>query len=242
MAKLSNLATRIWFDEFDFSGELNSSEQEVLPEIIKTNTFSDTGPRAIEGNYDHRHTDIGFFDASTDFMDEELFASLNEGADHFLTKLWGDNAEGSPAYDFVVRVNSQPLSGKIGDAVLRQFSCMGSAGCARGVILANVTTTGAENRTCRNMGATAAGKLFAVIFRVFTFDGTDITLKIQESTDDAAADAYADITGLTSGALTAKGVVRATTVAATEAWKRCVVSGTFTSAVIGVTAGVVAGT
>ena len=45
-----------------------------------------------------------------------------------------------------------------------------------------------------------------------------------------------------SGALTAVGAVRATTTAATEAWKRVNISGTFTSATILVTAGTVSGT
>jgi hypothetical protein len=83
--------------------------------------------------------------------------------------------------------------------------------------------------------------VFRVIFRLLSFTGTSITMKLQGSSDDGAGDAYADIAGLTSGALTAPGVVVVTTTATLEAWKRVVCSGTFSAASVVVTAGVVAG-
>lgn len=241
MAKYgSGVNTRVYFDQYDLSGSLNASDQSVDQEGLVVTSFSDTGPRRITGGYDVDHSDMGFLEAADEGYDEKIFAAIGDGSDHYLTKLFGANAENSVSYDHVVRLTGQPRSAKLGSAILLNFSSKNSNGAARGLVLANVTTTGAENRTGRNMGATVSGQIFAVVFRVITFSGTNITLTVQESTDDGV-DPYAAISGLTSGALTAAGVVRATTTAATEAWKRATVAGTFTSAVILVTAGIVQG-
>ena len=94
------------------------------------------------------------------------------------------------------------------------------------------------------MGASTAGQTFAVVYRILAVSGAgSITLRVQESANDGAPDAYADITGLTE-TFTAVGAVRDTVTIATEAWKRLSVqafSG-FTSVTILVTAGIVQGT
>ena len=242
MAKLSNVATRIFYDQYDLSGYLNASDQNVEQEGLVTTTFADVGPRRIPGNYDVKHSDMGLFDPVAGAIDDTLFAALAATGDHYLTKLFGANAEGSVAYDSVVRLEGQPRSAQIGGVQLLKFDSAGSNGVARGLVLGNKTSTGAEDLTGRNMGVTTSGQIFAVVFRLITFSGTNIVLKIQGSSDDAAGDPYGDISGLTSGTLTAAGVVRATTTSATEAWKRLNIStpGGFTSAVILVTAGTVA--
>lgn len=239
MAKSPASTFRVYLDEFAVSGYLNSSMQEVAQETPVVTCFSDTGPRRVVANYDVQHEDNGFFDGVDDAIDEILHGLVADTADHYLTKCPDGDSENDIAYDSVVRLTGKPLSGQAAGAVLLHLRAAGSDGMARGLVLASVTTTGAENRTGRNMGATTAGQTFQVVFRVLTFSGTNITLKIQESQNDGGADPYADIAGLTSGALTAVGVVRATTTAATEAWKRVNISGTFTSALVLVTAGVV---
>ena len=241
MGKVANRQTRVYLDEFNLSGELNSTEQNLKQELAKTEAFSNDGPRRIVGNYDVRHSELGLFDPTTELYDEQLFAMLTDGADHYLTKLFGANAEGSVAYDSVVRIKGQPRSAQSGGAVLPNFDSEGSEGLVRGVVLGNVTSSGAEDRTGRNQGATSAPAVYAVAFRVISFTGTDITLALEESSDDGGGDAYAAISGLTN-TFTAAGVARETIAVATEAWKRLAISGTFSSAEVLVTAGVVAGT
>lgn len=239
--KVPNVQTRIYLDEFSLSGELNSTEQNLEQELAKTEAFSNDGPRRIVGNYNVRHSELGLFEPTEDASDEQIFALLGDGADHYLTKLFGANAEGNVAFDSVVRITGQPRSAQGGGAVLLNFDSEGSEGLVRGVVLGNVTSSGAENRTGRNQGATSAPTVYAVTFRVIAFTGTDITLALEESSDDGGGDAYAAISGL-SNTFTAAGVARKTTAAATEAYKRLAITGTFSSAELLVTAGVVLGT
>lgn len=244
MAKLAAHGTRVYLDQYALSCYLNSSEQAIEQETPDVTSFCDAGPRRVVGNYDYNHNDLGFFDGADDAGDEILHALLANESDHYLTKLFGESSEGGVAYDSLVSLTRKPLSAQVGGAVLLNFESAGRGGIARGLTLANATVTGAGNRTGRNQGAKASGPSLRAIFRVLSFSGTNIVLKIQESSDDGSGDAYADVAGLTSGTLTAAGVVVATTTAAVEAWRRVNIStpGGFTSALILVTLGVVAGT
>lgn len=234
--------SRVYFDEFDLSGVVNSLSLTVDQETPVATSLADAGPRRIIANYDVSASNLGFLEPTDEGYDEQLFAALTDGEDHYLTQLFGANAAGSVAYDTVIRVPSQPRSASVGGAILLNFDSEGSEGIVRGLVLGNKTTTGAEDLTGYEQILTNAGTTYAVIFRVLSFAGTNITLKVQESTNDGGGDAYADITGLTSGALSDIGVVRVTTVLATEAWKRVNISGDFTSCLILVTAGIVQGT
>lgn len=237
-----NPDSRIYFDEFDLSGVLNSTTLGIDQQTPVVTCISDAGPRRIVGNYDLNNSDLGFLEPTDDEYDEQLFAALNDGdTDHYLTKLFGAHTIGSVAYDAIVRVTSEPRSASIDGAILLNFDSGGANGIVRGLVLGNKTTTGAESLDGQNQGATGAGTLLSYLLRVLSFDGTDITLKIQESSDDGDTDAYADVTGLTQ-TFTDIGISRETTVAATEAWKRLDISGTFTSALILVTGGIVQGT
>ena len=239
--KIAAKSVRVYLDKYNLSGDLNATDQAFNVETPLVTCFSNEGPRRVEGNYDTEDNDLGFFDGDAGAHDAILAAIVGDGIDHYLGKLFG-TTEGDTAYEKIVRIDGQPRSGGLGGAVLLNFSSKGSGGAYRGVILRSATVTGAGNGTGQNLGATVSGDEFAVTFRVLSFTGTNITLKVQESSDDGGGDAYADIASLTSGALTAIGVVRVSTTAATEAWKRLNVSGTFTSALILVTCGTVAGT
>ena len=241
MSKFPAHGTRILLDQYDISGYVNSFDLPFAQETPDVTSFADAGPRRVVGNYDYSSSVLGFFDGADDAVDEILHGLLANESDHYLTKMPGASAEGGIAYDLLVSLTRKPLSAATGGAVLLNIESAGRNGAVRGHILGNLTSTGAGNRAGVNQGVKASGVVYAVIFRVLSFTGTNITLKIQESSDDGAGDAYADVASLTSGALTAIGVVRATTTAAMEAWRRLNISGTFTSVAVRVTAGVVAG-
>ena len=242
MAKGPAKSVAVYFDEFALSGYLNATDQTITPETPVTTCLSDAGPRRLVGNYDVGHSDQGLMDTTDDSYDEQLFTAMGEAGDHYLTKMWAGSAEGALAYDSIVKISGSPRSAAVGGAVVLNFDSAGAGGIVRGVALRSAVVTDAGNGTGQNTGATAALVEYAVIFRVLVFDGTNITLTVEQSTDDGDVDAYELITGLTSGELTDIGVVRASTVAATEAYKRAVVAGTFTSATILITAGAVMGT
>jgi hypothetical protein len=238
MAKVSNRLTRIYLDEFNFSGDLNSFNQQIMQEAVPVACFSDDGPRRVVGNYDAKIALAGYFNNTDDGIDEQIWARINDGSDHYLCILPGAYAIGSVAYEHVVAAEGQQRSGQTGGAVLLTCDCIGRNATYRGVVLGNKTSTGGENLAGQNMGVTTSGQEFAATFRLVSFSGTNITLKVQESSDDGGGDAYADISGLTSGALTTATSVRVSTTAATEAYKRLNISGSFSSAVVLVTAGV----
>ena len=243
MGKVSNRNTRIYLDEFALSGYLSASELKLDQETIGVNTFSDDGPRRLVANHDHSGSHTGFFDAADNALDPVAFINLRTDEDHYLTQIFGANAEGSIGYDRVVRLKDQPRKAGNGAAMLLNFSEEGSGGIARCTVLRNASITATGSGTGRNLGATTSGQIFAVTFRVISVVGTgSITLQVQESSDNGGSDAYALITGL-AATLTAAGVSRVTTTAATEAYKRVNVSAFsgFTSVTVLVTAGIVAG-
>ena len=242
MAKQAAHGTRIYLDGYDLSGYLTATDLGVEQETPVVTCFGDAGPRAVVGNYGVAVSASGLFDGAAGRIDEIIDALRGNDSDHYLTQLFGGTVAGSISYDSIARMASEPRKADIGGAVMLDFSLAGSGGMARGMVLANKTSTGAENIAGVNQGVTTAGQVYAVTFRLLAFTGTSVTMKLQESQNDGAPDTYADIAGLTSGALSALGAVRVTTAAASEAWKRVVLSGTYSSALILVTAGVVAGT
>lgn len=239
MGKIAAASVRVLLDQFDVSGFLNATDQTIDQETPDVTCFSDAGPRVVPGNYNINHSDVGFFDAAvmgtTTF--EKLINDLTGGGTHYLTKCFAGDVEGVVCYSSVMQLKNRPLTAAKGGAIGLKFDSAGDGQLQRGLILASAAVAGAGNRTGRNQGVTTSPAIYRVIFRLLAFNGTNITLKVQSSTDDGAGDAYADVASLTSGAMTAVGVVMASTTATTEAWKRVNISGTFTTATIHVVAG-----
>jgi len=242
MAKVSNVNTRVYLDEYALSGFISEISMNVEQETPDVTCLSDSGPRRIPANYTHSHSFTGFFDGDDDSVDEIIHNLIADSSDHYLLQLFGANAAGSVAYESIVRLAGKPIVGRGGEAIGLNGDFEGSGHLSRGLVMLNKTVTGTEDGTGYNQGATSAGTVYQAVFRVISGTFSSITLKIQESSDDGSSDAYADISGM-SATLTAAGVSRVTTTAATEAWKRATVSAfTGTDAVVLVTAGTVAGT
>lgn len=92
--------------------------------------------------------------------------------------------------------------------------------------------TAATNGSSVDLGSASPGA-FGMQFYVHLlfFTGTNITIKVQESSDNGAGDAWADVVGATSGALTARFAGRFATAAINvERYIRVVTTGTFSSA------------
>jgi hypothetical protein len=227
----------IYFDEFVFSGYLNSTDQTITPELPVVTAFGDAGPRRLVANYDVSHSDQGFMDTADDSYDEQLFTAMGESGDHYLGKMFAGIAEGAVAYESIVKISGEPRSAAVGGAILLNFDSQGSGGVARGVVLRSGAAV-VGNGTGQNTGATVAGQEYAAIFRVIAVAGGNIQMHIEHGAADPPA---VDIAGMTTSLMTVPGVERVSTILATNAWKRCVISGTFTSATILVTVGVVMG-
>ncbi len=97
------------------------------------------------------------------------------------------------------------------------------------------TDGSAGNGTGVDFGAASAFGLQAYL-HVFAFTGTSVTVKLQESSDNGGADAWADVTGGGFVAATAIGAqrIQTTRTLAVERYLRVVTTGTFTNAVFAV--------
>lgn len=232
--------TRLWVDEFALASALSAHDLTVRQVLPSVEVLDSAGPARVVGNYGYSGSQNGFFDAATGAsnFDQQSFTDLRIDESHYLSRAYG-TAVGATAYLEIIRLTERPLAVAREEAVLLHFSHEGAGGLARGALLGSGAAA-VQNYAGVNLGATVSGKTFAVHFHLIAIAAATITMKLQESQNDGAPDAYADIAGLTSGALAAAGIVRVTTTAATEAWKRLVVSGAFGSATIAVCAGLVA--
>lgn len=95
--------------------------------------------------------------------------------------------------------------------------------------------TGATNGTGVDFTTSSAFGLQAYV-ELKAFTGTSVTIKIQESSDNAVGDPYADVTGGSFGALSAVGAARIATATnlSVERWLRVVTTGTFSVATFAV--------
>jgi hypothetical protein len=99
------------------------------------------------------------------------------------------------------------------------------------------TDTGATNGSSVDFSAASAFGLQAYL-HVFSFTGTNVTIKLQQSSDNGAGDAFADITGGAFTAVTSAPDWERIATSRTEAierYIRLVTTGTFTSAIFAVT-------
>lgn len=99
------------------------------------------------------------------------------------------------------------------------------------------TDTAATNGSSVDLGTGSLSFGFQAYLQVFSFTGTSVTVKIQESSDNGAGDAWTDITGGTFTAATGRTVQRLQSTSDTltvERYVRVVTTGTFSSAVFAV--------
>lgn len=246
MAKVAARTTRVWVDEHALAASLSAIDlTPAKQELVKVDTFAATGPERLVGNHDHTQAYTGFFDGAEGAFDELAFVNLRTDEDHYVLTALSSAAEGGKGYERVVRFTEQPRSAQNGQAILLNLSDEGSGQICRATILRSAAIAGTGDGTGQNLGATSAGQVTVVTYRILAVDGAgSITLQVHESQDDGATDAYANVAALASGALTAVGVTRVTTTGATEAWKRVTISAYsgFTSVTVLVTIGVVPNT
>ncbi|MGH7774466.1 MAG: hypothetical protein ACREQA_19760 [Candidatus Binatia bacterium] len=97
------------------------------------------------------------------------------------------------------------------------------------------TDSAATNGTGVDFSASSLFGLQAYL-HVFAFTGTSATIKLQESSDDAAVDPYADVTGggFTTVTASTKERIETSRTLTVERWLRVVTTGTFSNLVFAV--------
>lgn len=229
----------VYLDGINLSGVANQSSLSVDVDTAEVTTFADTAKTFLEGDYTHTSSITTFYDNTDDGWDELAFAAVStQGDDHYLADVVGGATAGNVVFERMVRWTSQPRTFEIGSAIVIPLSFQGTDRLGRGTVNYAGTVTATGNKTGVNYGATASTATKYVTYRVISVSGSgSVTLEIQESSDNGSGDAFAAISGSSSGALTAVGVTRKTITAATEAYLRlsCSAYSGFTSVTVLVT-------
>jgi hypothetical protein len=241
MTKYAGKQTKVYVDEFNFSGKTNQAEISIDIDLPDYTAFEDAAAEVIEGGYHSGLSLNGFFDPAASGYDQEMWEAFGSDASHLIGVYPGNLAvHGSVGYEIEGKNESQKRPLEVAGAILLNVQWKADGPVVRTKVLCNgaVTGTGAVTNSNKNLGATVAGEQFVGILRVLSVSGAgSITVKIQQSQNDGDPDAYADL--FTFDAKTAIGSQRMSTILATEAWKRVNVSAFsgFTSVTILVVAG-----
>jgi hypothetical protein len=196
MAKQSGLGDNFYVHGYDLSGDINS-----LGTISGGNApFDVTGidKSAYERIGGKRDGNIEFTSYFNPFTDRShLRLSTLPTTDVHLYYARGTTL-GNPAACMVGKqINYDGTRGDDGDfkfSVQAQCNAFGLE-WGRQMTAGKRTDTGAANGTSVDFttGSTTFG--LQAYLQVFSFTGTDVTVKLQESSDNGAGDAFADVTG-----------------------------------------------
>lgn len=236
MAKESGLGDNFYVGIYDLSGDVNAlSRIGGGPTPIDVTAINKSAFERIGGKRD------GGIDFSTLF-------NVATDQEH-------DALKGLPTADVQMMYCRGTVLGNPGAAIIAKQAnydwTRGEDGSLQGAVqaLANgygvewgrLGTAGKRTDTAATNGASidgAASSSFGLQMYVhlFSFTGTSVTIKLQESSDDGGGDAFANVTGATTAALTTPGTVRIATATnlAVERYLRVVTTGTFSSAVFAV--------
>lgn len=243
MAKSSGMGMAVFVDGYDISGDFQSfGRLGGGPAVIETTGVDKSAFERIGGLRD------GAIEGVTYFNPETIAGGGSADRSHLVLKL-------PPAADRLVSV-AHPASGEVLNLVAKQvnydptvaqdkaitinLSCQGNAyGAEWGKLLTGgkLTHSGAGNVASVDFGAGASFGLQAHL-HVFAFTGTSATVKLQESSDNGGADAWADVVGGAFTAATGRTTQRIQTARnqTVERYLRVVTTGTFTNLVFMVSA------
>lgn len=235
MTKQSGLGDNFYVDEFNLSGDIASLSSVSSP--VATLPFTGIDKSAMERKHGIRDGSIevvSYFNPTAG-QSHPVLRNPNSWGDRIVSYFRG-TAIGNPAASMVAKQVS--YDGARGDDGSFTFTTQAQAN-AYGLDWGYQLTAGQRTDTAATNGSSVdqltvspgafGGQLY---YHLFAFTGTSVTIKVQESSDNAVGDAFADVTGATTGALTAVGKGRiATGSINVERYVRLVTTGTFSNAV-----------
>lgn len=158
--------TKVWVDEFDFSGDSNGLDTAIESAVIDTTTFQELGAVQMVMNARGGITQRGYIMALADGnLEEAIQARLGSGA-HMVAALYGTDSAGCPSY---VLPATQALSMVVRSPVEGVLTVEGAwgpgSGIRRGLRVHDdqVTATGAQPGVDFGQAGSAGGRawLFA---------------------------------------------------------------------------------
>lgn len=238
MAKQSGLGDNFYLDGVDLSGDVGAVQTiRDAAALLDTTAIDKSAHERIPGLADGEIAFTAFFNDAAGQAHPTLRNPTS--ADVHAMYLRGTTLGNAGAAHVAKQVNYDPNRGADGSLIFSvQTLSSNGDGLRWGVqgTAGKRTDTTATNGTSIDEGAATAFGLVAYL-QVFSFTGTSVTVKLQESSDNGSADAFADVVG---GSFTAVAAAPATERIATatnlsvERYLRVVTTGTFTNAVFAV--------
>jgi hypothetical protein len=236
VSKQSGLGDNLYVGGYDLSGDIGAIDTITSPRAVQDVTGIDKS--AMERLHllrDGTMEFTSFWNSTTGQAQDRL--SLLPYTDVICSYCRGTSL-GSPGAAMVAKqVDYNPSRGIDGSLTCATAMQANGYGLEWGVQLTagKRADTTATNGTGVDFTASTAFGLTAYL-QVFAFTGTSVTVKIQESSDNGGADAFADVTG--GGFTAATGIttqrIQTTRALTVERYLRVVTTGTFSAATFSV--------
>jgi hypothetical protein len=237
MTKQSGLGDNLYVAGYNVSGDINSLGRiGGGPAALEVTGIDKSAFERIGGLRDGGIDWVSYFNPATD-QAHDRFSALPT-TDVLVTYCRGTTL-GSPAANLIAKqIDYSATRGDDGAftfAVQAQANGYGLEWCTQ-LTAGRRTDTTATSGTGVDFGTGSTAFGLQAYLHVFAFTGTSVTVKLQESSDNGAGDAWADVTG--GGFTAATGITTqriATAVGQTvERYLRVTTTGTFTNAVFAV--------
>lgn len=237
MAKSSGLGMRLAVAGYDLGNDIGVVDRiNGGPAAMDVTGIDKSAPERIGGLRDGGLEYTAFWNPASN-RSHPRFSTLP--TTDVINSLFVGSALGDPVVSLTAKqINYDPTRGADGSLTCKIAMESNGYGVSWGIAGTawQRTDTGATNGT--GIDGLAASSFGLVAFlHVFSFTGTSCTVAIQESSDDAAADPYAAVTG---GAFTAATGITSERIATSgsltvERYLRVVTSGTFSECTFAVT-------
>ncbi|MFI9200159.1 hypothetical protein [Streptomyces sp. NPDC053048] len=237
MAKQSGLGDNLYVAGYDLSGDIGSlGGISGGPAALEVTGIDKSAFERIGGLRDGKLEFTAWFNPATDRA-HQRFRSLP--TTDVITSYFRGTTLGNPSANIVAKqINydgTRADDGAFTFAVEAQANGYGLE-WGRSMTAGKRTDTTATNGSSVDFGTGSTAFGLQAYLHVFAFTGTSVTVKLQESSDDGAGDAWADVTGGAFTAATGITSERITTSSSqtVERYLRVVTTGTFSNAVIAV--------
>ena len=201
MAKQSGIGDYLYLGGYDITGDVGSVSRIANPsELLDVTAISSAGYERIHGRYDGAIEFASFFNDATG-QEHDVLKAKGSGVNRIATYFKG-GAIGNMAAGLVAKqVNydwTRGQDGSLVSAVQLLGSGYGLDWCQQ-LTAGKRTDTTATNGSSLDGGASSALGMAAYL-QVFDFDGTDITITIEDSANDSSfsavsGGAFTQITG-----------------------------------------------
>ena len=196
MAKQSGLGDRLILAGYDISGDVGSVDRIGKPSgVLDVTAINASGFERIHSHVDGEIAFSQFFNDAASAEHDALKAK-GSGADRVALYLHGA-AIGNMAAGLVAKQVNYDWTRNADGSLTGQTQLLANA---KGLDYCEQLTAGLRTDTAATNGSSLDGAAatsvgLAAYLEVTAFTGTDVTVKIQESSDNGGGDAFADVTG-----------------------------------------------